>query len=287
MSAQLLNGTELAKKIRSQIRRERKKWDVTPGLAVIQVGTDRASTLYIKHKRRDCEKVHFCSEVYQLREDITEQYLITHIHSLNKDDDIHGILVQMPLPDHFDRENIINHIDPTKDADGLTRINLGNIAINKETVTPCTPTGIIKLIESTGEEIAGKHVVCIGRSTLVGKSVGLMLLNRNATVTVCHSRTTDLKQHTLSADILIAAVGKPHFITADMVKPGAIVIDVGINHHKGRAIGDVDFDAVQHVAGYITPVPGGVGPMTRAMLLHNTLQLNIYRLTARNRYVIP
>ena len=273
MSAELLNGNRLAKRIRSQIRRKLKKLTFTPGLAVVQVGDDPASTLYIKHKQRDCEKVHFHSEVHRLPANIRQDALIEQVEMLNERTNIHGMLVQMPLPAGIDKETVIDKINPHKDADGLNPVNLGNLLINREGVTPCTPTGIIRLIELTGEDIEGKHAVCIGRSPLVGKSVGLMLLNRNATVTYCHSRTVDLKAHTQKADILVAAIGKPAFITADMVKPGATVIDVGINHVNGRAVGDVKFEEVKNVAGFITPVPGGVGPMTRAMLLENTLKL--------------
>ena len=275
MSAELLNGSRLAQRVRSQIRRSLKKLKFTPGLAVVQVGNDPASTLYIKHKQRDCEKVHFHSEVHRLPADISQETLIEHIEVLNERPDIHGMLVQMPLPDGIDKEAVIDRIAPHKDADGLNPINLGNLLINRERVTPCTPTGIIRLIELSGEKIEGKHAVCVGRSPLVGKPVGLMLLNRDATVTYCHSRTADLKAETQKADILVVAIGRTEFITADMVKPGAIVIDVGINHVDGRAVGDVRFEEVKEVAGFITPVPGGVGPMTRAMLLANTLKLAI------------
>lgn len=275
MSAELLNGSRLAQRTRSQIRKKVKKLTFTPGLAVVQVGDHRASTLYIKHKQRDCEKVHFHSEVHRLPADISQDSLIEHVETLNERTDIHGILVQMPLPEDIDKETVIDTIAPHKDADGLNPVNLGNLLINREGVTPCTPTGIIRLIELTGEKIEGKHAVCIGRSPLVGKSVGLMLLNRNATVTYCHSRTADLTAQTQQADILIAAIGKSEFVSADMVKPGAVVIDVGINHVDGRAVGDVQFEEVKEVAGFITPVPGGVGPMTRAMLLENTLKLAI------------
>lgn len=275
MSAELLKGSRLAQRTRTQIRKKLKKLTFTPGLAVVQVGDDPASTLYIKHKQRDCEKVHFHSEVHRLPASISQKHLIEHVETLNKRTDIHGILVQMPLPEDIDKEAVIDTIAPHKDADGLNPVNLGNLLINREHVTPCTPTGIIRLIELTGEKIEGKHAVCIGRSPLVGKSVGLMLLNRNATVTYCHSRTADLPAQTQQADILIAAVGRSEFVSADMVKPGAVVIDVGINHVNGRAVGDVKFEEVKEVAGFITPVPGGVGPMTRAMLLENTLKLAI------------
>ena len=275
MSAELLNGSRLAQRTRTQIRKKLKKLTFTPGLVVVQVGDDPASTLYIKHKQRDCEKVHFHSEVHRLPATISQKSLIEHVETLNERTDIHGILVQMPLPEDIDKEAVIDTIAPHKDADGLNPVNLGNLLINRERVTPCTPTGIIRLIELTGEKIEGKHVVCIGRSPLVGKSVGLMLLNRNATVTYCHSRTADLTAQTRQADILIAAIGKSEFVRADMVKSGAVVIDVGINHVDGRAVGDVQFEEVKEVAGFITPVPGGVGPMTRAMLLENTLKLAI------------
>ncbi len=275
MSAELLNGSRLAQRTRTQIRKKLKKLTFTPGLAVVQVGDDPASTLYIKHKQRDCEKVHFHSEVHRLPATISQKSLIEHVETLNERTDIHGILVQMPLPEDIDKEAVIDMIAPHKDADGLNPVNLGNLLINRERVTPCTPTGIIRLIELTGEKIEGKHAVCIGRSPLVGKSVGLMLLNRNATVTYCHSRTADLPGQTQQADILIAAIGKSEFVSPAMVKPGAVVIDVGINHVDGRAVGDVQFEEVKEVAGFITPVPGGVGPMTRAMLLENTLKLAI------------
>ncbi len=273
LSVEILNGSRLAQRIRSQIRRDVKKLTFTPGLAVVQVGDDAASTLYIKHKQRDCEKVHFHSEVHRLPADITQQRLIHHIETLNIRQDIHGLLVQMPLPRQIDAHAVIDAIAPHKDADGLNPVNLGNLLINRECITPCTPSGIIRLIESTEQPIAGKHAVCVGRSPLVGKSVGMMLLNRDATVTYCHSKTNNLAAETKKADILIVAVGKPMFITADMVKTGATVIDVGINHFENRAVGDIKFDEVKHIARFITPVPGGVGPMTRAMLLENTLKL--------------
>lgn len=273
MSAEILNGTRLAQRIRSEIRRELKKHTFTPGLAVVQVGNDPASTIYIKHKQRDCEKVHFHSVIHRLPANITQHALTVKVEALNQEKEIHGILVQMPLPDTLDAEGIIDAISPDKDADGLTPLNLGNLFINRDCIAPCTPTGIIRLIELTGVQIEGKHAVCVGRSHLVGKPVGIMLLNRHATVTYCHSRTKNLSSVTREADILVAAIGKPEFITADMVKKDAIVIDVGINSMGDRLIGDVKFDEVKEIAGYITPVPGGVGPLTRAMLLQNTLKL--------------
>lgn len=273
MSSEILNGTRLAQRIRNKIRQYLKKLNITPGLAVIQVGNDPASTLYIKHKQRDCQKVHFHSEVQRLPTDITQQSLIDKVIELNNRQDIHGILVQMPLPNTIDEQTIIDTISPNKDVDGLTPLNLGNLFINREGITPCTPTGIIRLIELTGEPIEGKQAVCVGRSHLVGKSVGIMLLNRNATVTYCHSRTRNLAEITKQADILVAALGKPEFITAGMVKPRATVIDVGINKVDDRLVGDVKYEEVKEIAAFITPVPGGVGPLTRAMLLENTLKL--------------
>ncbi|MCG9126853.1 bifunctional methylenetetrahydrofolate dehydrogenase/methenyltetrahydrofolate cyclohydrolase FolD [Candidatus Poribacteria bacterium] len=273
MSAEILNGSRLAQSIRSQIRKKLKKLNLTPGLAVIQVGDDPASTIYIKHKQRDCDKVNFHSEIHKLPSDSSQQEIIKVVSELSTRSNIHGILVQMPLPEQIDEQNVIDSIPPEKDVDGLTPLNLGNLFINREGVTPCTPTGIIRLIELSGVPIEGKQAVCVGRSHLVGKPIGIMLLNRNATVTYCHSRTENLGEITKQADFLIAAVGKSEFITAEMVKPGAMVIDVGINSLDDRLVGDVKFDEVQQVAGYITPVPGGVGPLTRAMLLENTLKL--------------
>lgn len=273
LSAEILNGSRLAQSIRSQIRKKLKKLNLTPGLAVIQVGDDPASTIYIKHKQRDCDKVNFHSEIHKLPSDSSQQEIIKVVSELSTRSNIHGILVQMPLPEQIDEQNVIDSIPPEKDVDGLTPLNLGNLFINREGVTPCTPTGIIRLIELSGVPIEGKQAVCVGRSHLVGKPIGIMLLNRNATVTYCHSRTENLGEITKQADFLIAAVGKSEFITAEMVKPGAMVIDVGINSLDDRLVGDVKFDEVQQVAGYITPVPGGVGPLTRAMLLENTLKL--------------
>lgn len=275
LSAEILDGTRLAQSIRSQIRKKLKKLNITPGLAVIQVGNDPASTIYIKHKQRDCDKVNFHSEVLNLPTNTTQQKLIKLVTDLSNRKNIHGILVQMPLPDHIDEQAVIDSIPPEKDADGLNPLNLGKLFINREGVTPCTPTGIIRLIELTGLSIEGKQAVCVGRSHLVGKPIGIMLLNRNATVTYCHSRTENLKEITKQADILIAAVGKAEFITGEMVKQKATVIDVGINSISNRLVGDVKFDEVQQIAGFITPVPGGVGPLTRAMLLENTLKLAI------------
>ena len=273
IGAKIIDGKQLARSVRREIRRQVKKLKFTPGLAVVQVGDDPASTVYVSNKEKDCQYVGFHSEVHRMPTETPQATVIEQIHTLNSREDIHGIIAQMPVPDSIDGDAIINAIVPEKDADGLTLVNLGNLLINREQTVPCTPAGIIRLIESTGVGIEGSRVVCVGRSSLVGKPVGLMLLNRNATVTYCHTRTRDLSSETQQADILIAAVGRPKLITADMVKPGAVVIDVGITITEDGFVGDVNYERVEEVAGFITPVPGGVGPMTRAMLLENTLAL--------------
>ncbi|RKU14084.1 bifunctional methylenetetrahydrofolate dehydrogenase/methenyltetrahydrofolate cyclohydrolase FolD [Candidatus Poribacteria bacterium] len=277
MGAKIIDGKELARSVRRKIRRQVKKLKFTPGLAVVQVGDDPASTVYVSNKEKDCQYVGFHSEVHRMPAETPQAAVIEQIHTLNSREDIHGIIAQMPVPDSIDGDTIINAIMPEKDADGLTLVNLGNLLINREQTVPCTPAGIIRLIESTGVGIEGSRVVCVGRSSLVGKPVGLMLLNRNATVTYCHTRTRELFSETQQADILIAAVGRPRLITAGMVKPGAVVIDVGITITEDGFVGDVDYESVEEVAGFITPVPGGVGPMTRAMLLENTLELALAR----------
>ena len=273
IGAKIIDGKQLARSVRREIRRQVKKLKFRPGLAVVQVGDDPASTVYVSNKEKDCQYVGFHSEVHRMPAETPQAAVIEQIHTLNRREDIHGIIAQMPVPDSIDGDAIINTIVPEKDADGLTLVNLGSLLINREQTVPCTPAGIIRLIESTGVEIEGSRAVCVGRSSLVGKPVGLMLLNRNATVTYCHTRTYDLSSEIQQADILIAAVGRPELITADMVKPGAVVIDVGITITENGFVGDVDYEGVREVAGYITPVPGGVGPMTRAMLLENTLAL--------------
>ena len=277
MPAEIIDGSQLAKSIRSQIRRRVKGLDFTPGLAVVQVGEDPASTIYVANKEKDCKRVNFHSEVHKMPTNTTQAEIIDQVQLLNAREEVHGIIVQMPLPTGVDGGAVIDAISPEKDADGLSPINLGNLLINRERVTPCTPTGVIRLIESTGVEIEGKRAVCLGRSSLVGKPVGLMLLNRNATVTYCHTRTRNLAEETRNAEILVVAAGKPRMVTASMVSEGTVVIDVGISRVDNRAAGDVDYESVKKVAGFITPVPGGVGPMTRAMLLENTLKLAIGR----------
>ena len=277
IGAKIIDGKQIARSVRRDIRRQVKKLKFTPGLAVVQVGDDPASTVYVSNKEKDCQYVGFHSEVHRMPAETPQAVVIEQIHTLNSREDIHGIIAQMPVPDSVDGDAIINAIVPEKDADGLTLVNLGNLLINREQTVPCTPSGIIRLIESTGVGIEGSRVVCVGRSSLVGKPVGLMLLNRNATVTYCHTRTRELSSETQQADILIAAVGRPRLITAGMVKPGTVVIDVGITITEDGFVGDVDYESVKEVAGFITPVPGGVGPMTRAMLLENTLELALAR----------
>ena len=275
MPAEIIDGSKIARSIRGQIRRRVKELDFTPGLAVVQVGDDPASTIYVANKEKDCRRVNFHSEVHKMPTETAQGDIINQVQFLNKREEVHGIIVQMPLPNGVDEGKVIDAISSEKDADGLNPVNLGNLLINRERVTPCTPTGVIRLIESTGVEIEGKRAVCLGRSSLVGKPVGLMLLNRNATVTYCHTRTVNLAEETRNAGILVVAAGKPGLVTAPMVSEGAVVIDVGISRVNGRAAGDVDYESVSKAAGYITPVPGGVGPMTRAMLLENTLKLAI------------
>ncbi len=284
IGAKIIDGKQHARLIRREIRRQVRKLKFSPGLAVVQVGNDPASTVYVSNKEKDCQYVRFHSEVHRMPAETSQAAVIERIHALNNREDIHGIIAQMPVPDSIDGDAIINAIVPEKDADGLSLANLGNLLINREQTVPCTPAGIIRLIESIGVSIEGSHAVCVGRSNLVGKPVGLMLLNRNATVTYCHTRTRELSLATQQADILVAAVGRPKLITADMVKPGAVMIDVGITIAENGFVGDVDFDGVKEIAGFITPVPGGVGPMTRAMLLENTLKLALAQ-KEKNRFI--
>ena len=244
-----------------------------PGLAVILVGDDAASAVYVRNKVKACEDLGLYSLLERHSADLSEAALLRRIQELNADAAIHGILVQMPLPAHIDPHRVIETIAAHKDVDGFSTQSCGELMSGLPGLRPCTPWGCMKLIESTGQPIRGKHAVVIGRSNTVGKPMALLLLQAHATVTICHSATPDLAQFTRQADILVAAVGRPHTVRSDMVKPGAIVIDVGINRDpQGRLCGDVDFDAVSQVAGWITPVPGGVGPMTITMLMANTVQ---------------
>ncbi|MBY0036340.1 bifunctional methylenetetrahydrofolate dehydrogenase/methenyltetrahydrofolate cyclohydrolase FolD [Bacillus cereus] len=276
MVAVIIKGNEVAEKKRAQLTEEvvkLKEQGIVPGLAVILVGEDPASRSYVKGKEKGCEQVGIYSELIELPETITEERLVAEIDRLNGDDRINGILVQLPLPKHIEEKAIIERISPEKDVDGFHPISVGRMMTGQDTFLPCTPHGIVELVKETNLDISGKHVVVIGRSNIVGKPVGQLFLNENATVTYCHSKTQNMKELSKLADILIVAVGRPKMITADYIKEGAVVIDVGVNRlETGKLCGDVDFDNVLDVAGYITPVPKGVGPMTITMLLHNTVE---------------
>ena len=273
MAAKILDGKVLSAEIREQVSRRveaLKQRGVTPGLAVILVGDDPASEIYVRNKGKGCEETGMLSRTVKMDASVTQEALEAEIDRLNADPAIHGILVQLPLPRHLDEQAALAKILPEKDVDGFHLINAGRLMTGSEGVIPCTPKGALYMIKSTGEELSGKEAVVIGRSNIVGKPMAMLLMRENCTVTVCHSRTKNLAEHTRRADILVAAVGKAGFVTADMVKPGAIVIDVGINRVDGKVCGDVDFENVKEKAGWITPVPGGVGKMTIAMLLANT-----------------
>ena len=275
MAAQLLDGKAMSEALRAEIARKvaaLKERGVTPGLAVILVGDDPASQIYVRNKGIGCEKTGMHSVTIRMPEDTTQQALEGQIRALNDDPAIHGILVQLPLPPHLDEAAALAAITPEKDVDGFHVQNAGRLLCGLPGVVACTPKGAMEMIRRTGVSLSGKEAVVVGRSNIVGKPMAMLLLQANCTVTMCHSRTADLASHTRRADILVAAVGKPGFITADMVKPGAIVIDVGINRVDGRVVGDVDFEHVKDVAGWMTPVPGGVGRMTITMLLQNTLE---------------
>ena len=276
MSAQLIDGNALAKRIRAEVsgRTEAlRAKGVQPSLAIILVGEDPASQVYTKHKVNDSQQTGLAATLERFPANMKEADLLARIDALNRDPSVHGILVQLPLPKHMDSHKVIEAISPAKDVDGFHVANAGALLVGQPGFWPCTPYGCMKMLESIGYDLRGKNAVVIGRSNIVGKPMALMLLAKDATVTVCHSRTKDLKAHTLAADVIVAAVGKRNMVTADMVKPGAVVIDVGMNRDdEGKLCGDVDFAGVSEVAGWITPVPGGVGPMTRAMLLVNTLE---------------
>lgn len=277
MTAQVINGKEIVSEYRAQIKDQvasLQSKGVQPGLAVVIVGDDPASHVYVRNKAKACEEAGMYSEVHKLPESTPEQELIELIEKLNGSDKIHGILVQSPLPKHISEERVVEAIEPSKDVDCFHPVNVGNLMIGKEGPLPCTPAGVIEILKKIGADIAGKHAVVIGRSNIVGKPMAMLLLREHATVTVCHSRTKNMEEITRQADILVAAVGKAKMIKSRHVKPGAIVIDVGINRLEdtGKLAGDVDFDDVLDTASYITPVPGCVGPMTITMLLRNTLE---------------
>ena len=276
MTAQLIDGNALSRQLRAQVAADTarlKAQGITPGLAVILVGENPASQVYVRNKVKACQEAGLHSVLEHHAADLSEADLLARVAALNHDPAIHGILVQLPLPDHIDALKVIEAIAPEKDVDGFHVASAGALMTGLPGFWPCTPYGCMKMLESIGYSLRGKHAVVIGRSNIVGKPMALMLLQQDATVTVCHSRTANLKAHTLQADVIVAAVGRRHVLTADMVKPGAVVLDVGMNRDDaGKLCGDVDFDGVRAVAGYLSPVPGGVGPMTITMLLVNTLQ---------------
>lgn len=275
MPAQLIDGKEIAKQIRAELKSEvqaLKEKNIYPGLAVVLVGNDPASETYVRLKVKACEKIGIYSEVIRMPETASEDQLLQTISILNERNDIHGILVQLPLPKQINPQKVIDQIRDEKDVDGFTPRNVGALVTKKEGFIPCTPLGILRLIKETGVSIEGKHAVVVGRSNIVGKPVATLLQHENATVTTCHSKTQNLEHFTKQADILVVAVGHPRLIKKEHVKPGAIVIDVGMNRlADGQLVGDVDFNGVVEIAGYITPVPGGVGPLTITMLLNNTI----------------
>lgn len=282
MKGQIIDGKAIAKEIQDSINqsviRMKEAKGIVPGLHVILVGNDPASQVYVKNKHKTCEKLGFSSVVHSLNSETSEIELLKLIEKLNNDHSVHGILVQLPLPKQIDSEKIMYHILPEKDVDGFHPENLGKLVIGDTPYPPCTPQGIMELIKRTGTDIKGKDAVIVGRSNIVGKPVALLLLHEHATVTICHSRTKNLADITKKADILIAAIGKPEFITGDFIREGAIVIDVGINRtESGKLVGDVHFESAKEKAEWITPVPGGVGPMTIAMLMKNTIRAAEYK----------
>ncbi|GAA3405452.1 bifunctional methylenetetrahydrofolate dehydrogenase/methenyltetrahydrofolate cyclohydrolase FolD [Paenibacillus hodogayensis] len=276
MTQHIIDGKQLVSDIRGKLKEEIDALAAEgfrPGLAVVLVGEDPASAVYVRNKAKACEQVGIYSEVHRLPAETTQAELLDLVDKLNRNTSIHGILVQLPLPKHISEDAVIDAIAVEKDVDGFHPINVGNLSIGKPSLLPCTPAGVIEIIKRTGTDIAGKRAVVIGRSNIVGKPVAMLLLRENATVTVCHSRTANMKELCREADILVVAIGKAKFVTKEFVKPGAIVIDVGINRlDDGKLAGDVDFADVVDIAGPITPVPGVVGPMTITMLLQNTLQ---------------
>ena len=272
MAAKIIDGKAISAAVKDQVRAEIERDKIKAGLAVVIVGDDPASRVYVNNKKKACELCGIQSFEYALPAETTQEQLLELVDTLNKDRKVNGILVQLPLPKHLDEKAVIEHISPLKDVDAFHETNVGKIMIGNYSFLPCTPAGCMELIHSTGIEVAGKECVVVGRSNIVGKPMAMLLLHENGTVTICHSKTKNLAEVCRRADILVAAVGRPNFVTADMVKDGAVVIDVGINRlENGKLCGDVKFDEVSEKAGYITPVPGGVGPMTIAMLMKNTL----------------
>lgn len=282
---ELIDGKELAKKIRANLKTEvdkLKQQGITPKLAVIMVGDDKASSVYVRNKSRACNEIGIEFEEFLKGQDTTQEELLSLIQKLNKREDVHGILLQSPIPQHLDIREAFNLIDYKKDVDGFNPVNVGRLSIGEDAFISCTPHGVIRMLEEYNIPIEGKRAVIIGRSNIVGKPLIQCLLSKNATVTVCHSKTQNIGEITKEADILIAALGRPKFVKEDMVKPGAVVIDVGINRNdEGKLVGDVDFENVSKKASYITPVPGGVGPMTIAMLMENVVKAA--KMTESNR----
>lgn len=276
MSADIIDGKQVAADIRAEVKRDvarmKEEQGLTPGLAVVLVGEDPASQVYVRNKENACEEVGFNSFKHVLPADTSEADLLSLVGELNSRGDVHGILVQLPLPKHIDSNKVLYAIDPDKDVDGFHPVNVGRLVIGETVFPPCTPAGILELLKRSGTELAGANAVIVGRSNIVGKPVALLLLGENCTVTICHSKTKDLRAVTSAADILVAAVGIPKMITGDMVGEGATVIDVGVNRTDEGLVGDVDFEAAREKARAITPVPGGVGPMTISMLMRNTLR---------------
>lgn len=275
--AQIISGKTVSAEVREKIKKETaaliESAGIHPGLAVILVGNDPASQVYVRNKQLACEEMGFNPFEYKLSENTTQEQLLDLINVLNKDPKVHGILVQLPLPDHLDEQSVLYSITPEKDVDAFHPLNVGKIMIGSYNFLPCTPAGVMELIDWAGIEVSGKNCVVVGRSNIVGKPMAMLLLQRSGTVTICHSKTKNLKEVCAEADILVVAIGKPKFITGDMVKEGAVVIDVGINRDENNKLcGDVDYESVEPKAGYITPVPGGVGPMTITMLMKNTLR---------------
>ncbi len=274
--ATIINGKELAAKIRGNLKSEvesLKKQGIKPKLAVIMVGDDPASSVYVRNKSKACNETGIAFEEFLLKEETTREELLELIKKLNQRKDVHGLLLQSPIPKHLDIREAFNEIDHNKDIDGFHPVNVGKLVIGEESFVSCTPAGVMKMLEEYNIEVQGKNAVVIGRSNIVGKPLAQLLLNANATVSICHSKTENIPEIAKKADILVAALGKPKFVTAEMVKEGAVVIDVGINRNdEGKLVGDVDFEKVEQKASYITPVPGGVGPMTIAMLMSNVIK---------------
>ncbi|MCM1007369.1 MAG: bifunctional methylenetetrahydrofolate dehydrogenase/methenyltetrahydrofolate cyclohydrolase FolD [Ruminococcus flavefaciens] len=276
MMAQIIDGKAVSASVKQEVAEEaarlKEEMGLKIGLAVVIVGNNPASRVYVNNKKKACEAVGFNSYEYALDENTTQEQLLDLINVLNRDDKVNGILVQLPLPSHINEKTVIEAISPAKDVDAFHAVNVGKIMIGEYAFLPCTPAGVMRLIESTGTDITGKNCVVIGRSNIVGKPMAMLLLHQNGTVTICHSKTKNLKEICLNADILVAAVGRANFVTGDMIKEGAVVIDVGMNRlENGKLCGDVEFESAEKKASYITPVPGGVGPMTIAMLMKNTL----------------